>query len=244
MGKLDAARGFFMRVSEGPEAKSAAHAAQALMGLGLLDWQEGRIDEARRKFEEVLTQARSLGEASLQAKAAGNLGVLFTIDGNIEAALVGFEEARAIHEELGDVDSTLVAYNNLGILHLQRGASEEAVDCYARVQRLARGLGNDRWLSLALCGLSDAWRQKSDAGQALDYARKAHAVAERFDPGLELGVAERVLGDSLLAGGFPKEAYDCFARAMPLLESSRDDEDLKLARKGHLEARQALGFPG
>jgi len=241
MGKLDVARSHFSGICELSEAAASRHAANARMGLGLLDWQEGNTRNARFAFEEALTLARSLGEVSLQAQAAGNLGVLFMMEESLDAACAGFEEARLIHEELGDIENTIVAYNNLGNLNLRKGDFHQATVSYERVARLARGLGNDRWLVLGLCGLSDSWRQRGDSGRSLDYARQARAAGENFEPAFETGVTERVLGDAFLACGLPREARECFTRAITLLENMRDAEDLALARKGHEQAVRSLG---
>jgi non-specific serine/threonine protein kinase len=239
-GDMKEAREYFLQVSKTPNAEGSLHVANARMGLGLIDWQEGNIGNARIAFEDVLATARSLGEASLQAKAAGNLGMLFLGEGNMESALAGFLEARKIHEELGDAETTLVANNNLGVLYLRRGDWVEAIECFEAVRQLAIGIGNDRWHSLALCGLSDAWRQKNEYAKALESALKARDTAMRLESGLELGLSERVLGDALLASGLAEEARDGYARAIRILESSHEKEDLVLARIGHQAAVHML----
>ena len=75
----------------------------------------------------------------------------------------------------------------------------------------------------------------------MDYARKACAIALKNEPVLEKGVSDRVLGDAFLSSGRPREALECYERAMPLLESAHDDEDLMLARAGAQQAAHKLG---
>jgi predicted ATPase/class 3 adenylate cyclase/Tfp pilus assembly protein PilF len=244
MGELELARGCFSRVVEGePGSREGALAAEAKLGLGLLHWQEGDIEGARRLFEDALERGRRLGDVVLQASAAGNLGVLCASGGDDDSAISRYVDACTIHEEQGDLENAIVAHNNIGVVHLRRASWVEARECYSRAQRLARELGNARWQSLALCGLSDAWRGQGDFQRAMETARDAIAMIDRLDPGLERGVCERVLGDAFLALGRPLEASLSYDRALPILESARDEEDLALVKKARERATLLMKDP-
>jgi predicted ATPase/predicted negative regulator of RcsB-dependent stress response len=240
-GDLPEARERFSAVLAAAAGKPTVLAVQALDGLGLVDWQEGRGDAARGRLEECRRMADSIGERALQARAAGNLAVLDYGAGRTDQALAGFDEARRILEEIGDVEGTIVAFNNVGTVYAKSGRHREALSSYERVAALARETGNDRWLSRAHAGIADAWRGQGDVARALEEARKSEAMARRLGECFELGLSERALGDAQLAAGQSAAARVSFEHALALLENRGDKEELDAARRGLERSRLVTG---
>ena len=149
MGRLPEARSLFQSIPSTHPPGDDTDTARALNGLGLIDWQEGRIAEARQRFEACRQMCSRIGLRTLLAKTVGNLGILHLQEGRIREAASCYAEARQILEQLGDVVGVVIAYNNLGTLWLQAGDFRQALGCFETMAGLVRGFDNDRWLSVA-----------------------------------------------------------------------------------------------
>jgi DNA-binding SARP family transcriptional activator/tetratricopeptide (TPR) repeat protein len=175
--------------------------AELLLAQGASEDHAGMEDEARATFEDAVTVARALGDASLLGRAAlgfaGQWSVLGRVDDDRLSLL---EEALG---ELGDEDSTLRARLMARIaLELyysgeperRQALSEQAVD-------LARRLGDPRTLAACLDARHYALWRPETVDERLEVAAELRRVAEETgDPELELEGAGWTVVDLLELG--------------------------------------------
>jgi tetratricopeptide (TPR) repeat protein len=120
-GQTTAARTWFAKaVASG----HADFAPRAMVGLGILEDGQGRIEEARTWFAKAVAS----GRADAVPKAMAGLGVLEAGQGRIEEARAWFGKAI----ESGHADAAPAAMFNLGILEREQGRIEEARTWYAK----------------------------------------------------------------------------------------------------------------
>ncbi|MFN7973511.1 MAG: tetratricopeptide repeat protein [Acidobacteriota bacterium] len=109
----------------------------------------GRFPEAGTEYEQVRSEAVSIGDAYNEANGLRGMALMRRLAGKLEEAGAIYAEALAIGERAGDVLShaaTLGAYGNL-LYHLGRGL--EAREAYRKVLAAAEGelprAGGDRY---------------------------------------------------------------------------------------------------
>ena len=93
-------------------------------GLAVLDWQQGRIAEARAGYERALALARQLGDPSAERDETHGLAVLDHDAENYDQAEEGFERALVLARQLGDPSAEAAELRNLGNLMHSRGQGE------------------------------------------------------------------------------------------------------------------------
>ncbi|MFW9965325.1 MAG: tetratricopeptide repeat protein [Candidatus Sifarchaeia archaeon] len=119
-----------------------------LNNLGVLQFENGRIEEARKAFVASLDICSQPSEVSLEmflrerAFVLNNLGALLTSRGDLSDAEKVLREALCIRKEL---EKTGIAYhlvrtsstlNNLGLLHMRREEFSEAFDLLQRASEI------------------------------------------------------------------------------------------------------------
>lgn len=117
----------------------------ALTGLGILENEAGRFNEAVKTFEQTLKSAIDDEDKGDQARAKMHLGIVYRYggrQGDLEAAEDEFREALPLAassedgDKLGDVLMNLayLLYQDSGDARGAREAAEEAAEAYANVQ--------------------------------------------------------------------------------------------------------------
>ncbi len=76
--------------------------------------EEGRLDAARRLYQEGLDISREIGDRSQAARMLNNLGTVLWQKNDLEGARRAFEEAAQAYESLGESRYAAYALSNLG----------------------------------------------------------------------------------------------------------------------------------
>src|SRR5208337_3254552 len=126
--------------------------ASTLNNLGVLDPDQGQVEEARKQYAEALQIYRELAQEYPEtyrpkvAETLNNLGLLDSNHGRVEEARNEFVEALQIHRELAQKNSATYrpyvarTLNNLGVLDRDQGQVEEARNEYAQALQIYREL--------------------------------------------------------------------------------------------------------
>ena len=192
----------------------------------------GRLDEARRAYDEVLRRDPAHAEASMRlgalarrrgdAAAALEYDLRALADGERGSTLLAvaedyrglgrFDDAMATYRRiLGRDPDHVAAWRGLRDLAVERGRWAEALDAQERLCR--RATREDR-------AAEDAWRTglEYELGQALAASGDTAGATERFRSVLrarpDFVPAALALGDVLLRAGETKEAARVWERAL------------------------------
>jgi predicted ATPase/DNA-binding transcriptional LysR family regulator len=182
--------------------------AWALHGLGHVAWQEGKLEEARKRFEESLALFVELGEHGPAGGRLTFLGAVAREQGDLLAARLFLERSRDHYRRAGDVAGVCGATHSLGDIALDEGDYSEALACYGEALEIGAPGGNPRDTAYILAGIASCW---AALGRRAKAARLWGAV-ERIVGELDVGITsydrrayERVLGEldpeELAAGG-------------------------------------------
>ncbi|MEQ1505281.1 MAG: tetratricopeptide repeat protein, partial [Myxococcota bacterium] len=183
---------------------------QILCGLGNLDLNQGRLDDAHDRFTRAVASAIALGRTAFEAVARINLGMALNELGRRDEAIAQYERALALHRARGDRRNEATTQMNLGIVLLDRTRMEEALALY-------RALGDPKFEALALCNLGELHLLQGRLGEAREVLVDANALArahasKRFD-----ALSSGLLGGLCAAEHRYDEARDWFDRAAQAL---------------------------
>jgi len=136
--------------------------------LGIVAYDRGDLDKARRLYEDSLRVARTVDDAWLLSVATNNLGGLHSREGDYARAAELFEESLAIGEAHGDLERRARQLDNLAWVRYKLGDNGEALDLYRRALVAAVEIGVPGTQSQALFGIAMC---EADAGNVVVAAR-------------------------------------------------------------------------
>jgi predicted ATPase len=186
-GDHAAARRFLLEALELPPMDASGFNESLLMArLGHVAHAEGKLDEARTRYEESLAFQRRLGDKRQMAGVLTNLGLVLTDQGAGEQARAALDEGLSLAAELHDRVGTALALEGFAGLAAADGAAERAVRLAGAADALRRRAGVPapstvgawlaRWLQVARRTLGPAAAAASwEHGRAMDVDR---AVAD------------------------------------------------------------------
>ncbi|MBI5031035.1 MAG: tetratricopeptide repeat protein [Chloroflexi bacterium] len=157
-----------------------ATVARALEILGGINWQRGKLDEARVAFDESLVLAVELGDVMSELSTLNGLGAV---------ALAAHEFAQAeqiwhqVYERavaVGNRERAMVTLNNLASVANERKDYAIAREHFQQAQTIAREIGSQRSLALYLINQARTNIDLGNLDQARTGLREGLALALRL----------------------------------------------------------------
>ncbi len=207
--------------------------ALALMGLGTLAYEEGRLGDARELLQETDHHCTAIQQHHVRALGLGALGDVLAALGEEQAALERYQESERLHRKLGTLQGLAEACTGLGRHLLGQGNRQAAIPLLEEAAQLCEshsmsipgplpaaylasvGQREPSRVPVSLTGrcsiLAETHLALGQAGAGLDHLRSARSYLEKMSAHLR--------GDAL----------DCFwsgypvARRLRALESKAAD---------------------
>jgi tetratricopeptide (TPR) repeat protein len=208
--------------------------------LGVLHFDEGRMDDARAHYVAAMRLARELGERRLECSAINQLGTVEHVVGHTDNALLQFERALALARETGDRQLQGSLLGNIANLHAALGRMDEARARCAETLAVARDTGDRRLEGNTLCNLGRVCFVQERLADAEEASKAALVIARELGHlRLECAVLCN-LGIVFERLGRPAEAQTQFEAAVRLGHALGDplSEGQFLGYLGLLHARQ------
>lgn len=168
---------------------------------GSIAFEQGRIEEAERHFEEAISIARGAGDAALTARATTNLGSIAHLRGKDTLALSLYRSAMIAWRGLGHAAGVAQVSHNLALVFREQGDLGAAAAAATRAVRAARESGDTALEGTVRLGNVEQALAEGAIGRAtveLDHARRC---AEAARDGLGQAEAARLEGAIALAEG-------------------------------------------
>jgi len=151
---------------------------KALLGAGLMAWQQGDFWSARKFQEEGLAAVRVTGDKRQVALATRDLGVAMAYLQDLAAARAFTEESLAIGRELGDERIIGTSLNGLGELARLEGDYAAARPLYEEALTFQSQAGNKEGVVYALQNLGAVAYWECDFRAACMHYMKGLAMAQ------------------------------------------------------------------
>ena len=187
--------------------------AAILMARGIIDLDNGKLQEADRSFSSSLTSARSADDRFQQALALLNLGVVSIREEHFEDALLRFEQASDVARSIGARRALENAMGNVGWVSYKLGDYKKALVSSEAAQKEAAATGatSDQvaWLcdaGLDYFRLGDLTKAAAAYKESLALARSITNGEEAADALVSLGLLSLKVGDPAAALEYAQEA--------------------------------------
>ncbi len=158
-----------------------------LANLGQILLHTGRLQDARRIFNEMLSLARGLGQRRIEAQALNALGEVEGRATRYQQAVDCFKQALAIDRDLGDRFATGTKLANLGLTYTALGLYRRAELYLRKALDLHEAIGHPALLNDVMVKLGHVVAELGDPHGAQELLKDAARVAlERGDLRTEL----------------------------------------------------------
>ena len=222
------------------EAPTAAR-ANALLGAGVLAWNQEDDAAARPLLEASLALARGLGDDRAIADALNALGDVARHQGRHAEARTRHQESLARCRALGDRVGAAAALRGLGDVARRLEDTATASACYEEALTLAQAHGDRRIAAWLLNGVALVAEARGDAARAR--ARYEEALAAFREVGDRRGAAHALgsIGALDLQRGDPAAARTRYAEALAAFRELGGRRGICGALGGLAAAVAALG---
>jgi CHAT domain-containing protein/tetratricopeptide (TPR) repeat protein len=191
--------------------------AVALLGMATTEYAKGSYDACAKYAAESLALAEKLGELAAQADALKLIGNVQYEKGD-RAGMQTAERVLAIRRKLGDRAGTAVALNNLATAYRYTDPLK-AIGYFEQSQREFQILADGRRATV-LNNIAEAYQRLGDFTRAIDYCRRALALAESNRDSGPIAVGSNLLGVIEMDRGNFSEALASYERALVLHKAS------------------------
>jgi DNA-binding SARP family transcriptional activator/Tfp pilus assembly protein PilF len=225
----DAARGSGDRAAE----------ATALVGLGIVDAQQGRYEQAAGHFQQAAQLYGDSSDRSGQARALSNLGFIHYRQGQYDRAADRFSQAIDLCRQAGDRIGEVRALSNLGAVDWRRGRYEQAVTHQQHAFSLCRHTGDRSGQAWALIRLGEAELRLGLYEQAASSQQQALDLFREIGDHSNMALALTRLGEAELRLGRYEQAAGSQRQALRLCQDTgdRSAQADALTRLGETELR-------
>lgn len=154
--------------------------ASAAIGLGLIAWRQGRLDQAEQHFEAGREKFERIDRRANLAAAYGNLGILADNRRDFAKARHYYERALALYLAEGERAGESAVYSNLAVIERKHGNLDAAATLQQRAADLQRRVGLNQMLVFSLAHLGEIERERgnwNEAGAAIDESLKFARLA-------------------------------------------------------------------
>jgi DNA-binding SARP family transcriptional activator/predicted ATPase len=188
-GDFERARDFIARSLElYRQAGDLAGAGDALIGLGIVDSNLGRYDEARRHHQEAADILEELGDEQVRAIAIGDIGNVDYFTGRLEDARRRFRQAIDIQRNYDDRRGMAINLNNTACVSLELGDWNDAIEmsreCIAAFGDMGMREGvmhSAHNLAVAALGLGELGQAQAQLDSTLDLALGLDATPDGLE---------------------------------------------------------------
>ncbi|HEX6522047.1 MAG TPA: BTAD domain-containing putative transcriptional regulator [Streptosporangiaceae bacterium] len=218
--------------------------ATALIGLGRIDLQQGRHQQASSRFTEARDLYRSVSDRAGQADAANNLGAVDTWLGRWHQAGRHFREALGLYHEVGDMLRQARVLGNLGVIDRRLGRYQQAAERQHKALAIFREFGDLAGQVAPLIRLGAVALRTGRYAQATEYLEQAAIICRDIGDRSGQATALARLGDVALRVGRCQQAMEYQDRSRMLFREIGDPAGEALALNGLGEALLAVDQPG
>ncbi len=223
------------RAAAAPPGEAQAKARQ---GAGVLAWNQGDYEQARRHHEASLALMRSLGDQRAVSVELNNLGNVAMDQGDYEGAEMMLEESLAIKIALGDQFGQASTLNNLGLAAFGQGDFDAACSYYEQSLALKRSLEDTRGIAITLGNLGNTYLELGRFDRAYELLQESLALKQVLGDRWGVAVVLRQLGELSVRWGDYPAARDQLRESL-LIRQQLDD---KWSIADSLEAFATLAF--
>ncbi|MGC9060696.1 MAG: tetratricopeptide repeat protein [Thermoplasmata archaeon] len=174
--------------------------ASALLHLGNIELDRGKLDTAKRAFDRVLRLAFELNSKKMGSEAYRKIGKIFEMKGNFENAFAHYKKALETAIEVRDLLNIAYAYESLGLYCWRVDKLEDGERFFNACLETATQLGDKLMSARCYTGLGNIDIKRGKYEEAIEHFEKAFStlpdqeVPERLRNMNNMAVALTLIG--------------------------------------------------
>lgn len=190
-----------------------------LVNLGNVYYDQGRLEDAKRYYEQALQLHRAEGvEPALIGSDIGSIAnVLDSLGELVDATRMQEQSLQGFHDG-GDQRGESDTLNNLADVLVERGELSQALADYERGAAIAEKIGYKRGLAANLQGAAQIFLDRDQLPEAQNRVEKALGIRKELGDSTQLAQSQVALATIALEQGRPAEAETLIRAATPQFE--------------------------
>lgn len=159
--------------------------------LGNIDWNRGRLDEAREEFNIAISIYDKLSSSADQndlskiktalANCYNGLGIVCFLRADYTGAINYFQLSLTKHEEIKNKKGMANTYNNIGLIHWKQENLNRAVEYFFKSLNISKELGNDREAAACLNNIAIIYKNQKKYDESLNYYNESLEILLNID---------------------------------------------------------------
>ncbi|MDQ6695102.1 MAG: tetratricopeptide repeat protein, partial [Chloroflexota bacterium] len=191
---------------------------QLMNGAGLLAWNQGDHEAARRFFNECLSLFHSTGNKKGMSSVLNNIAILEAEQGRHAQAIELYVQVLDIEREIGALAYIPITKNNIGVAHWARGEVDKARALYEESLALYRQIDDPSGMVLALDNLGIVATHTGDYAAARRYQEEALLICHTLGHKNSLVHVLANMASRAIAEGDFASAWEYYGEVLPLLQ--------------------------
>ena len=182
------------------DMKNYSAQGSCLANIGYVLTFSGKAEKALPCFEEAVAQLSRLGAKSLVATPLLNWGSAFYKLGRYDDALEKWQEALNLNREIGDFAAVAMLHNNIGFAFIEKKCCRESLKHFTIALAKKQELRLTGYLPSTYNGFAKAYynlyretKKVSHRKKALECARTAYKIAEKYSNTYDSGIARELI---------------------------------------------------
>ncbi|MBU1660364.1 MAG: tetratricopeptide repeat protein [Chloroflexi bacterium] len=194
--------------------------ARAMQALGLVEREQGNLDEAQALFEKARALYTASDTPHGAAEALVGLGKVYADRGQHDIARQQFEEAMAVFISLEDRQREAACLRDIGMTHWREGANAAASQVFDKSLSICQEIGDREGEAGSLNGLGLVLITQGAHDETRRYWEESVAIFR------ELGLEKRVafglhnLGILHMSQGYCSDAQQCLEESLTINQAA------------------------
>lgn len=200
-----------------------------LCSLGVLHSDQGRVQEARKCYEQILRIHRDSGDRRALGMALGNLGVMYHRTGRLDKAMEFYTAALDIRRALGNRRHEGTALGNLGDLCITAGKLEDADRYLTQAKQITHDVGYLAAEGAFSGSLGQIAARRGEHEKAAQMIAAGEALLRQANHRFELGKLLCKRGEAQYLSGDEPGAQRSLTEAVDIAQSMGSETSSDLA---------------
>ncbi len=209
------------------ELQATRAAAERAYQEGLQLGQQGTaesLQQAIKKYEEVLPLFRSVGEKAREAAALTDIGSIYSFLGEKEKALEFFNQAFPLSRTTGNKKQEAVTLSNIGRVYRDLGEKEKALEFFNQALPLSRTTGDKKQEAITLNNIGVLYESLGEKEKALEFYNQSLSLSRAS--GDKVGEARTLtnIGKVYNALGEEEKALEFYKQSLSMRRRAGDKQ--------------------
>ena len=223
-GDLEKAKDVFEQASQlASENKSLDETkAIALIGLGMIQKDQGNIKEAIALYKQSMIIQERIGDTLGRSTTLSHMALAIAEQGESNCALELWQQSLEISERISDFQGKNTTINNMAGVIAAQGNLDDALHLWQQSLKISERIGNAQSKATTLSSMAGVIAQQGDIDRALDFWQQSLEIQERIGDVQGKAATLSNMAGVIAQQGDIDRALDLWQQSLEILERIGD----------------------